>query len=91
MADCARTSPTLIPPLRNTQYYIFFECGVIANSYVIDAANAITSNYLLRQGLSGPLAHHVLGVPVRPVLITLPAGALLVLAVGRRCTPKCAR
>src|SRR5882724_12052230 len=45
----------------------------------------------LRQLFAGLLARHVLGVPVRPILVALPPGALLVLAVGGLGTPKCAR
>jgi len=41
--------------------------------------------------LAGLLAHHVLGVPVGPVFVTLAAGALFVLAVCGRRTPKRAR
>ena len=45
----------------------------------------------MRRLFAGLLACHVFGVAVRPVLVALPAGALLVLAVGRSRTPKCAR
>src|ERR1700735_5503549 len=44
-----------------------------------------------RQLFAGLLAHQVLGIPVRPVLIVLAASALLMLAVGRSRTTKRAR
>src|SRR6267378_4318853 len=49
------------------------------------------SSRSLRRLFAGLLRHHVLGVPVGPVLVALPPGALLVLAVGGLGTPKCAR
>ncbi len=47
---------------------------------------ALTRTPSLRQLPAGLLAHHVFGVPVRPVRICL-ADALLMLTVRRRCTP----
>jgi hypothetical protein len=46
---------------------------------------------LFRQLFAGLLRHHVRGVPVWPVFVALATGALFVLAVRGRRTPKRAR
>ena len=43
---------------------------------------------LFGQFFAGLVTDYVLGVPVWPVLVALPAGALLVFAVGRRRTTR---
>jgi hypothetical protein len=65
-------------------------CRKDANDGLCNARQSRRSRSL-RQLFAGLLAHHVLGVPVWPVLVALPAGTFLVLAVGRRRTPKCTR
>src|SRR5689334_3145363 len=45
-------------------------------------------NDLLRQSLARLLAHHIRGVPVRPIVVT-PADALFVLTVGSGRAPEC--
>src|SRR5437016_6315446 len=75
------------PPMRSPKAKVIH--AVLAGRAAADDDRVLVVS--LRQLLAGLLRRRVRGVPVWPVLVALPPGTLLVLAVCSLRTPQCAR